>query len=144
GIQKYWDLQERVLPEWTPRRSMTERQATRLAAEYSLRSLGVATSKDISQNFVMRYPELAKALAGLLHDGRIEPVQVEGLAGTWFVHSEDTALLDRIESGEWRPRTTLLSPFDNLIRDRARLARLFDFDYRMEIYVPKTRRRFGY
>jgi uncharacterized protein YcaQ len=44
---------------------------------------------------------------------------------------------------EWRPRTTLLSPFDNLICDRERTERLWGFAYRNEMYVPKNKRQFG-
>jgi hypothetical protein len=49
-----------------------------------------------------------------------------------------------LEQQVWEPRTTLLSPFDNLICDRKRTARLFDFTYQSEIYTPKDKRRFGY
>jgi hypothetical protein len=74
----------------------------------------------------------------------VERVHVDELPGPWFVHRDDLALLERIERGSWRPRSTLLSPFDNLIHDRKRAASLYDLDYRMEIYVPKAKRRFGY
>lgn len=46
--------------------------------------------------------------------------------------------------GVWKPRTTLLSPFDNLIIDRKRTSRMFGFDYAMEIYVPAAKRRYSY
>jgi hypothetical protein len=64
--------------------------------------------------------------------------------GTWYVHREDLPLLDRIERGRWEPRTTMLSPFDNLLHDRKRLLDLFALDYKMEIYVAAAKRRHGY
>jgi uncharacterized protein YcaQ len=67
------------------------------------------------------------------------PVRVEGGSEQWWVHRDTLGLLDE----QWRPRITLLSPFDNLICDRDRTERLWDFVYRNEIYVPKHKRRFG-
>jgi uncharacterized protein len=62
---------------------------------------------------------------------------VDGLRGRWVTHRE---LLDTA----FRGRTTLLSPFDDLIADRDRTERLFDFRFRLEIYVPKAKREYGY
>ena len=63
-----------------------------------------------------------------------------------MVHSHpDVPLLDRIEADELAfERTTLLSPFDNLICDRARTRRLFGFDFTVEIYTPQHKRQYGY
>jgi uncharacterized protein len=146
---KLWDLAERWLPDWTPRERFGERELTRRAAELSLRSLGAATQRHIRDNFTVgRYPGLDAVLASLERAGTIHRIRVDELAGAvsgpWFIHAADLDLLDRIEAGEWEPRTTLLSPFDNLIRDRARLEALFGFDYRIEIYLPRAKRRFGY
>jgi uncharacterized protein len=149
GGQKLWDLSERCLPDWTPRERLGPLQATRRAAELSLRSLGVATAGHIRGNFTQRrYPGFERILVRMLREGSVVPVGVEDprgrLPGVWLVHAEDVGMLDRLEAGVCQPRTTLLSPFDNLIRDRARMELLFDFDYRMEIYVPKAKRRYGY
>ena len=56
------------------------------------------------------------------------------------MHRDALGLLDE----PWRPRTTLLSPFDNLIWARERTERLFDVKVRLEIYVPAAKRRWGY
>jgi uncharacterized protein YcaQ len=149
GQQRVWDLAERWLPAWAPTRRPPEREVVRLAAQRSLRALGVATARDIDRHFTAsRYPGLSTVLAGLEREGRVERVRVadDGAEwpGPWYVHADDLPLLERLEAGDWRPRTTLLSPFDNLIIDRERTQRLFGFHFRMEIYVPRTARRYGY
>ena len=149
GGQKLWDLPERSLPPWTPKTRLGEPAIVRWAAEISLRALGVASPTDIREHFIRwKYVNLPAALASLEKQGRILPVGIRDTdgswPGTWYVHADDLALLDRIEAGGWRPRTTLLSPFDNLIIDRRRTSRMFGFDYTMEIYVPAAKRRYGY
>ncbi len=149
GNQKLWDLSERCLPAWTPKTRLLEPAIVRWAAEISLRALGVASPTDIRENFIRwKYVNLPAALGSLEKQGRIVPVTVRdgdrSWPGPWYVHAVDFALLDRIEAGEWKPRTTLLSPFDNLIIDRKRTRRMFGFDYAMEIYVPAAKRRYGY
>ena len=149
GGQKLWDLPERSLPPWTPKTRLGEPAIVRWAAEISLRALGVASPTDIREHFIRwKYVNLPAALALLEKQGRILPVGIRDTdgswPGTWYVHADDLALLDRIEAGGWQPRTTLLSPFDNLIIDRRRTSRMFGFDYTMEIYVPAAKRRYGY
>lgn len=149
GGQKRWDLSERCLPTWTPKTRLGEPAIVRWAAEISLRALGVASPTDIRDHFIRwKYVNLPAALGSLEKQGRIVPVSVtdgdQSWPGTWYVHADDLALLDRIEAATWTPRTTLLSPFDNLIIDRKRTRRMFGFDYTMEIYVPAAKRRYGY
>jgi len=149
GQQRVWDLAERVLPDWAPTRRPPEREVVRLAAQRSLRALGVATARDIDRHFTAyRYPGLDGALAALERAGRVERVRVADgdgeHPGPWYVHADDLPLLERLQAGDWQPRTTLLSPFDNLLINRERTERLFGFHYRMEIYVPKAARRYGY
>ena len=117
--------------------------ALREAAVRSLRALGIATQQQVKNHFVRRrYQGLASAWKHLEAEGVIVPMEL-GLKGDWYVHAEDVGLLEQIEAGEFEPRTTLLSPFDNLICDRERTLALWGFDFRLEIYVPKSK-RWGY
>jgi uncharacterized protein YcaQ len=148
GGTRVWDLGERVLPDWTPRRRLGPRQASRRAIELSLQALGAGRPSHIKSHFVPgRYDGFRQALDGLEREGRLIRLAVtdEGLKpGRWYVHTDDVPLLDRIEAGEWEPRATLLSPFDNAIHNRERTLELFDFHYRIQIYVPAPKRPYGY
>jgi uncharacterized protein len=150
GLEKWWDRADRVLPaQALAGRSLREAEVTRRAAQLSLRGLGIATPAHIKGHFTMDlYPGLPAVLERLERESLIERVEVvddgSRLPGTWYVHRDDLAQLDRIERGRFVPRATLLSPFDNLIHDRKRSALMFGLDYRMEIYVPKAQRRYGY
>ncbi|MCI4317587.1 MAG: winged helix DNA-binding domain-containing protein, partial [Thermoplasmata archaeon] len=82
-------------------------------------------------------------------EGEVLPIRVLERAGSrperWLVHREDADRLEENDpSAEGQPRTTLLSPFDNLISDRNRVERLFGFRFRLEIYVPPAQREFGF
>jgi uncharacterized protein YcaQ len=149
GGQKLWDLAERCLPAWTPRDVLPERDSVRRAAQRSLRALGVARPAHIRRHFIReRYPDLPSVLAELEDEGSIVRVRVgepgAPWPGHWLVHAADLPLLDALEDGAWQPRTTLLSPFDNLLCDRARSLELFGFEFHLEIYTPKAKRRWGY
>lgn len=149
GGQKLWDLTSRVIPAGAPRTRLSDLGVTKRAADLSLRGLGVGTPQHIRRHFTRgRYPELAKVLASFERAGRVERVRVAAdgmpLPGVWYLHAEHLEALERIEAGRWSPRTTMLSPFDNLIADRARSLTLFDLDFKIEIYVPKHLRRYGY
>ena len=115
GRQRFWDLAERVYPADTPIVPLTE--ALRLRDERRLRSLGIARASVVGE-------------AGV-------PVEVEATSGMWRV---DPAAIEAPFAG----RTALLSPFDRLVHDRTRALDLFDFEYRLEMYVPKAQRRWGY
>jgi uncharacterized protein YcaQ len=79
-----------------------------------------------------------QALARLVREGIAVPVTIDGVSkGEWFAHAE---VLER----PWKPRTVVLSPFDDLVSDRDHAEALFDFHFRIEIYVPKAKRRWGY
>ncbi|MER7672508.1 crosslink repair DNA glycosylase YcaQ family protein [Kitasatospora sp. NPDC096128] len=147
GRARLWDLAPRCLPGDAASAPLPDAEVVPLAAEHALRALGIARPADIRQHFTRdRYPGLDSALTRLLAEGRILRVQLEDAPSSegWYLTADRLPLLERLESGEWEPRTTLLSPFDNLICDRARTERLWDFGFRNEMYVPRAKRRYGY
>lgn len=148
GSDRIWVRTDQWLPEWTPKRELTDEEAVKEAIRISLRSLGVATPKQIAQHFTRgAYPGLRERVDELVADGEVVDVKVgprnNPWPGRWLIHVDHLPLVDASAKG-WQGRTTLLSPFDNLICDRERTRRLFDFDFTIEIYVPKAKRRFGY
>ena len=118
GNDRLWDLAERVLPTDSPR--ISREDADRERARRRLRSLGIVRVGSPSD----------------VGDLGVE-AELEGVRGRWRV---DPELLDR----PFRGRTAIVSPFDRLVYDRAVTEALFGFEHRLEIYVPATKRRWGY
>ena len=146
GTERLWDVFERCLPAGAAAAASgagySDATAEREAALRAVRMLGVARAGHVRAHFLRRrYAQLPATLAALVADGRLEPVRVSGLRGEWFAAPED---LDRLADLAPGARTTALSPFDNLLCDRARTAELFGFEHRLEIYVPAAQRRWGY
>jgi uncharacterized protein len=139
GLARRWHVLEECLP---PRaldglQELDDREATRRAVHRALRMLGVAKRGHIRKHFTRnRYPYLDEVLES---DPDIEALGIEGTKGTWFALAESLA-----SDPPPARRTIALSPFDNLICDRARTAELFGFDHRLEIYVPQAKRVWGY
>jgi hypothetical protein len=136
GQERVWDLAERRLPIDVPRLRGRE-EARRLIAT-QLRALGIARASAVGWTFEgVRAPGWERALEDLVHEEVAVPCRVDGLRGRWLAHAE---VLDR----PFRPRTVLLSPFDRLVHDRRRAEELFGFSFRLEIYVPPSKREHGY
>lgn len=123
GRNPLWDLASRVyadVPAVPAHEAFDER------ARRQLRSLGIMRPAFYSM-LGLRTPVEAPG----------ELATVEGVRGKWWI---DAALLD----APFRGRTVLLSPLDRLVFDRKRMTELFEFDYQLEMYKPKAKRRFGY
>jgi uncharacterized protein YcaQ len=125
GNQRLWDLAERVYPAGLE--PVPSAEAARIRAERRLRGLGIARAKGT----VLPGEPIHVGGAG-------EPAVVEGVAGEWRVDPDQ--LSQEFAGG----RTSLLSPFDAIVRDRKRMEDLFEFDYVLEMYKPAAQRRWGY
>ena len=154
GNQRLWHLRDAWLPAWAdeelPDEELPdEEEVVRLACQRSLKALGVANQKQINSHFMRNmYPNLGERLTELMAEKVVLPAQIVGeqgpWAGQWYLHRDALPLLESIRAAGWEPRTVFLSPFDNLICDRERTQQFFDFHYRIEIYVPKAKRQYGY
>lgn len=134
----YYDLPERVVPAAIlAQPSITTEEAQSEMLVIAARSHGVGTAADLADYFRITMPVARPLLSRLVEQGRLELAAVEGWGELAYVHPKAR-----------RPRSitaaTLLSPFDPVIWFRPRAERLFGFRYRIEIYVPESKREFGY
>jgi uncharacterized protein YcaQ len=145
-FQKRFDLLERAMPAAGALEAVSAEEFGRWHIERSLHAMGAATETHLSR--YLSFPRFApaarrSALASLHEQGRMTEIAVEGLAGRWLVLTRDLPALARAARRPARG-TTLLSPFDSLLWHRDRVARLFGFEYRIEVYTPGPQRVHGY
>ena len=138
GFERIYDLPERALPAAVLARPTPPKdEAIRHLLALSARAMGIGTAAELRDYFRLPVEGFRAHLAALVEDGLLLPVEVQGLRPQYFVHRDAR-----------RPRKVqaqaLLSPFDNLVWERDRTERLFDFLYRLEIYTPGPKRRHGY
>ena len=137
-FERRYDLVERVLPATilaapTPTEEAAHRELLVLAA----RAHGVGTAADLADYYRLPVRLARQRIVELVEEGALTCVDVEGWREPGYLQPD--AIRPRRVDG-----AALLSPFDPVVWERARTERLFDFHYRIEIYVPAPRRRWGY
>lgn len=137
NFTRFYDLSERVLPEQILGSALPANQAQRELILKASRHLGVATAEDLVDYHRLPKVEGKKRVGELAEDKLLREVVVEGWDRPGYLHPKTS--FEKTTS-----RSVLLSPFDPLVWFRPRARRLFDFDYRLEIYIPAEKRIHGY
>ncbi|HJU53652.1 MAG TPA: crosslink repair DNA glycosylase YcaQ family protein [Pyrinomonadaceae bacterium] len=147
NFQKVYDLTERVLPAHHKAPAPDEREHIEWACRTALERLVVATPRELAQFWDAVDVSQAKSWCEeAQREGRIIAVLVEAADGSKPRQAFAEPNWERRLRALPKPpeRTRLLSPFDPVLRDRARARRLFGFDYRFEAFVPEPQRQYGY
>ncbi|CAB4612286.1 MAG: winged helix-turn-helix domain-containing protein [Actinobacteria bacterium] len=135
---RIYDITERVLPSKilnTP--TPTEDEARKQLLVHAARAQGVATLTDLADYYRQKTAVIKPLVNELVEQGELREVTVDTWVEKAFVHRS-------AKPPKKLYATALLSPFDSLVWCRPRNERLFDFHYRIEIYTPKEKRKFGY
>jgi uncharacterized protein YcaQ len=136
GFQRVYDLADRAIPPELAGEDPSDEACAITLVQAAGRALGVATAADLAT-----YKGVPAALVRrVLGDTDLVPVQVQGWPQPAFAAPGATDVLNR----RVRSRSALISPFDSLTWDRARTERVFGFQHRLEAYVPRHKRQYGY
>ncbi|WP_327176087.1 winged helix DNA-binding domain-containing protein [Streptomyces sp. NBC_01335] len=135
GWKRVYDLAERAIPDRFLHDDLSDQECRRRLVALAGRSLGVGTRSDLADYHRLKAEDFDAVVAG----SGLVPVSVEGWGKPAWADPRALAAEPR-----GRHRTTLLSPFDSLIWERARTERIFGFTHRLEAYTPKPKRVHGY
>ncbi len=134
---RYYDLAERIVGEEAVARRIPETDAVRELVRRSAAAHGIATIADLADYYRLKTAQVRGVLGDLLDEGTMAQLRVDGWTEPAYLHA-GARVPRRVR------RSALLSPFDPLVFFRPRTHRLFDFHYRIEIYVPAHKRVHGY
>jgi len=137
NFQRMYDLPERIIDERYRNESVRRIDAERELLRKASKSLGIATAHDLADYYRMTVRDAIPRLEELVEEGALTQISVDGWADTGYLASS-------AKSPRHIPGASLLSPFDPVVWFRPRAMRLYGFEYRIEIYVPAAKRRWGY
>ena len=134
-----YDLIERVIPsDHLDKPAMSLEDAYRRMAEMAIDAMGIATVADIADYYRVRRRVMEPAIQHMVEQGELVQVRVADSERTHYAHPDWESRIAHVTA------RCLLSPFDSLVWSRSRIEWLFDFHYRIEIYVPARKRQYGY
>jgi uncharacterized protein YcaQ len=144
-FQRVYDLRERILPDWDDTTVPPLDEVYRSLVLKSVKAMGIARPAWVADYYRMKKPIVPAILKEMLEAGSLRQVKVEGWEEPALYVPENEFLLTAAANGDLVAEyTTLLSPFDPLAWDRARLRQLFDFDFMIQAYTVAEKRQYGY
>lgn len=149
-FQRVYDLAENVIAKLDPPLDEAAAALDHVALRRhfildSVRALGITQARWIADYYRLKPAVTEQELAPLVASGELLKVLVHGWKVPAYVHAAHVDLLEQASQGRLRAtHTALLSPFDPLVWDRARVLAMFGFEYTIECYVPEPKRRYGY
>jgi uncharacterized protein len=145
NFQRIYDLRDRVLADLEETEEISREDAHEQFVLNSIQALGVTKAEWIADYFRLSKTDTKAALKRLEKQGRLMPVEVEGWQAPGYIHPANRKQVEAAARGGIpRSKTTFLSPFDPLVWDRQRALDLFHFDYKIEVYTPAPKRKYGY
>jgi uncharacterized protein YcaQ len=143
NFQRLYDLAERVLPADANTEEPSREELAAFVVRRALSSMGVGSADGIRWGRAGDRDAIVDALNAAVASGEVTPVNITGLDGG--PHYAWTEALETVRPRRRRRgQLHVLSPFDNLVMDRRRLRELFDFECKLECYLPAAKRRYGY
>lgn len=137
NFQRVYDLPEKLIDDCHREQRVTRDEAQRELLRRAAAACGIGTLHDLADYYRMSARDAAPQLAELVEAGDIREIAVDGWPAPAYLAK--SARIPRSVSS-----SSLLSPFDPVVWFRPRAERLFDFHYRIEIYVPAKKRKWGY
>ena len=152
NFQRYYDLAERVLPDWVDQSPPSDDERIQFFITHTLRSLGLVTPADLRDYYRLRgarfgltVRELKARLEAGVNAGTVVRFDVAGENAPQYALVEDAPRIAALEAGAFDfAAVRFVTNFDNLLWDRKRVKRLFDFNVKLETYLPRERREYGY
>lgn len=144
NFNKYYDLAERIFPKNLREKNISDQDQIDWLCHGALNRMGFALPSEIQHYWdAVSAQEVKEWLIRV--DSRVQKVEIETSDGQWVKGVAHADIEDRLASLKApTSRLRIINPFDPVIRDRNRLKRLFGFEYRVEMFVPATKRIWGY
>jgi hypothetical protein len=145
NFQRYYDLRENVIDLLDDTNTPDLLTMNDVIVEKTIRILGATRFNWIADYYRLKKVEVLKSVQSLIDKQKIFRVESEDYPEGILVHKDNLGLMDQALNGNLKAElTTILSPFDPLIWDRARTKELFNFEFSIECYLPVPKRKYGY